>query len=67
MKQTYAYDESALLEEAQTLLANMAAAFCFYQEKALTVSEKLRCLLKSSSVPGVTAPSSGPDKLDGSA
>ena len=44
MKQTYTTDDLALVEEAETLFANMAAAFCFYQEQAMTMSAKLRRL-----------------------
>ena len=44
MKQTYTGSDEELLKDAQTLFANMAAAFCFYQEKAMVMSEKLRFL-----------------------
>ena len=47
MKQTYTADEAALIEEAATLFANIAAAFCFYQEKAMTMNEKLRRLMRN--------------------
>ena len=46
MKQTYTVEEAELISEAATLLANTGAAFCYYQERVMVMSEKLRRLLK---------------------